>query len=124
LGSERKFRRIIQQITLTKDLVAWKTIRAEIERLQLKAPADPFLSSTLLLLDLLKLQDFSCSICRRSLPKPNIDHSHKTGTARGLLCFRCNFGLGWFDDNIESMIRAAEYLSSPVPFLPPKIIEP
>lgn len=49
---------------------------------------------------LLKLQGGKCAICKydpgtdRAL---TVDHHHKTGAIRGLLCFRCNNGIGWLD---------------------------
>lgn len=40
----------------------------------------------------------------------HIDHDHITGKIRGLLCNRCNMGLGNFGDNIKSLTGAIEYL--------------
>lgn len=39
-----------------------------------------------------------------------IDHSHTTGKVRGLLCNKCNFGLGNFKDNVEILQKAINYL--------------
>jgi hypothetical protein len=39
-----------------------------------------------------------------------IDHDHETGKIRGLLCSRCNCGLGMFQDDHNILIRAVEYL--------------
>lgn len=39
-----------------------------------------------------------------------VDHDHKTGKIRGLLCADCNKGLGNFKDNIISLRNAIEYL--------------
>ncbi len=56
-----------------------------------------------------------CGICRiKSEDGSNldVDHDHKTGDVRGLLCGACNLGLGKFKDNIRIVRRAVEYLNS------------
>lgn len=62
--------------------------------------------------DLLELQGGRCAICRRWPGKRRlaVDHCHATGTVRGLLCMRCNAGLGLFRDDFEAMQAAADYL--------------
>jgi hypothetical protein len=52
----------------------------------------------------------TCFICRQEKPV-DIDHCHKTGLTRGLLCRSCNVGLGFFRDNVESLRNAVVYLS-------------
>lgn len=39
-----------------------------------------------------------------------MDHDHKTGKFRGMLCNLCNRGLGNFKDNIDVLEKAIEYL--------------
>lgn len=41
-----------------------------------------------------------------------IDHCHNTGKIRGLLCHKCNTGLGAFKDSTEYLNAAIEYLKS------------
>lgn len=64
--------------------------------------------------ELLQKQDFKCAICRTleaDLPKKlHLDHCHATGKIRGLLCARCNLGLGHFLDNKGLLQKAIDYL--------------
>ena len=62
-------------------------------------------------LDMRKSQNDRCKICGGSDSRRlSIDHCHTTNEVRGLLCSACNKGLGYFKDNIEILIKAAEYL--------------
>jgi hypothetical protein len=66
--------------------------------------------------EILKRQGGVCAICRTSDCGPvarrfSIDHCHKTGKVRGLLCHRCNLGIGHFDDSIELLRVAIAYLT-------------
>jgi len=45
----------------------------------------------------------------------SIDHDHNTGKFRGLLCVRCNFGIGYFKDNPNTMTKAIQYLRTHKP---------
>lgn len=40
-----------------------------------------------------------------------LDHDHRTGLVRGVLCIPCNSGLGSFDDNVRAIRTADTYLS-------------
>ena len=53
-----------------------------------------------------------CAICGRKQPEKwlAVDHDHETGVIRGLLCSRCNSGLGQFKDNPDRLRLAADYL--------------
>ena len=55
----------------------------------------------------------NCQICNSKLiekRKMYIDHNHKTGKIRGLLCPKCNNLLGNCNDNIEILKLAMSYL--------------
>lgn len=43
----------------------------------------------------------------------SIDHDHKTGRVRGLLCNNCNRGLGLLKENVEYLQNAILYLEDP-----------
>lgn len=60
-------------------------------------------------------QKGNCGICNTPLYTLDIksvhtDHCHTTGKVRGILCKRCNFGLGWFKDDIVILEQAIQYL--------------
>lgn len=69
---------------------------------------------------LLEQQGGVCAICGRKesavdsrwkkLRSLAVDHCHSNGHVRGLLCQKCNHGLGHFRDMPEVMIEAAYYL--------------
>lgn len=69
-------------------------------------------------------QEACCAICGKAGDRPFvkekrsthkgvlcIDHDHKTGEVRGLLCTNCNVGLGRFSDDIPTMARAMAYIA-------------
>lgn len=69
--------------------------------------------------NLIKDQKGLCAICNIQLKNYYntnksdtmcVDHSHKTGKVRGLLCSNCNKALGLFKDDINSLISAISYL--------------
>lgn len=59
-------------------------------------------------------QGNKCAICRGDKPTHRrnwcVDHDHETGKVRGLVCSKCNLGLGHFQDSITILYRAIEYL--------------
>ena len=59
--------------------------------------------------DLRERQMDLCGICRKPGPS-HVDHSHWTSRVRGLLCFNCNQGLGRFEDDVQALRRAIDYL--------------
>lgn len=65
----------------------------------------------------LSKQGGCCYICRGGTSKRNfaVDHDHKTGEPRGLLCGTCNNVLGKFRDDPTRFRRAATYLTT-IPF--------
>lgn len=63
--------------------------------------------------ELYRKQNNCCAICgrlKREDEKFCIDHNHRTGKVRGLLCANCNLGIGHFNDDIFIMQRVIEYL--------------
>jgi len=60
-------------------------------------------------------QDGRCAICDEFFTNVRsicVDHDHKTGKVRGLLCRNCNYGLGYFNDNIELLVKAICFLKN------------
>lgn len=67
--------------------------------------------------ELLEKQGGTCAVCKdppRSGTRLPIDHDHETRAVRGLLCGRCNQGLGFFRDDPELLRAAAAYLEGRV----------
>lgn len=68
--------------------------------------------------ELLKSQAYKCALCnqpetviiRKNTALLAVDHDHKTGKIRGLLCFRCNTGLALIENNPEVLARMLNYL--------------
>ena len=60
-------------------------------------------------------QNGCCAICKKPENELKkilcVDHNHKTNKVRGLLCDKCNRGLGYFNDNIIFLNNAGNYLS-------------
>jgi hypothetical protein len=58
-------------------------------------------------------QDNRCAICGIELTGlSHIDHCHKTGKVRGILCFGCNIGIGHLKDDIKLLKSAIKYLET------------
>jgi hypothetical protein len=64
---------------------------------------------------MLKTQSGVCDICKK--PEHNarfkflaVDHDHATGKVRGLLCHRCNAGLGNFNDDARLLSEAIRFI--------------
>lgn len=55
-------------------------------------------------------QGGKCAICSRAPKRLYVDHDHKSGKVRALLCLQCNIGIGHFGENIDMLNRAIEYL--------------
>ena len=60
-------------------------------------------------------QNGGCAICSKEETISgkgvlSVDHDHKSGKVRGLLCDTCNRGLGHFFDNTEYLTNAVLYL--------------
>ena len=63
---------------------------------------------------MLEDQNGVCAICGKADEvegrRMAIDHNHDTGEVRGLLCGTCNRGLGNFQDSIDMLKKATDYL--------------
>ena len=71
--------------------------------------------------NMLQAQSGKCAICKSSTSSSRnykrslnakfaVDHCHQTKKVRGLLCTKCNRALGLLNDDVESVLRMAEYL--------------
>ncbi len=64
--------------------------------------------------NILESQNNSCAICKKHKDEFSyhlvVDHCHATGKIRGLLCKKCNLGIGHLDDNIDILKSSISYL--------------
>jgi recombination endonuclease VII len=60
--------------------------------------------------ELVAQQNGRCLLCRQPTVAFHVDHDHETGLVRGLLCQACNRGLGFFGDDPELLLAAADYV--------------
>lgn len=51
-----------------------------------------------------------CPICKIFRLVLSVDHDHKTNKIRGLVCNKCNTGMGHLKDNIKNLKNAIIYL--------------
>lgn len=65
--------------------------------------------------EILERQLGRCAICGAEKPggkgkRMSVDHCHRTGKVRGLLCSRCNLMLGIINEDVSILRAAIEYL--------------
>lgn len=68
--------------------------------------------------EMLKSQNGKCAVCFKICTTGRrlaVDHCHKTKKVRGLLCSKCNRGLGLFNDSQHLLKAAIEYLEKQFP---------
>lgn len=64
---------------------------------------------------MLEAQGGACAICKNAKfgsIGPCVDHDHKTGEVRGILCSRCNSAIAALGDSAEGLRRALAYLEA------------
>jgi hypothetical protein len=69
--------------------------------------------------ELFKSQNGTCAICNNpetatrlgKVKALSVDHCHKSGAIRGLLCSDCNTGIGKLKDDVKILQSAIQYLS-------------
>ncbi len=73
--------------------------------------------------EMLEKQNGKCSICKRPervvhkktkrVKVLSVDHCHKTGKIRGLLCSSCNMAIGLLSDSVEFLQNAIYHITKP-----------
>jgi hypothetical protein len=99
---EAKLARCREIYVIKKDFLKWQTIKRKYN-----ITKDDFDK-------LFESQGKRCPICGTSeftQKTLNIDHCHVSGKVRGVLCNKCNTGLGAFDENPDTMLRAIDYVA-------------
>ena len=62
--------------------------------------------------ELFERQHGLCGVCHKPMERPLLDHDHESMEVRGLLCSKCNVGLGQFDDDPKMLSAALHYLKN------------
>ena len=64
--------------------------------------------------DFFKIENRQCKICHIAITPDtwHIDHDHQTNKVRGILCAKCNRGLGAFGDDLNLIKSAVTYLEN------------
>ena len=103
--SSEKYSRTPQEEVLARKRTYWK----EVKRFS------QYGITKEIYLEMVQAQDGLCLICTKRFDVDLvIDHDHDTGKVRGLLCDRCNSGLGFFEDSTEGLRRAIKYLAAEI----------
>lgn len=93
--------------------------RNEARHVYLRSVAWKYKISALAFLQLFKAQRGRCKLCKVKIRVRNgrrrgtlyVDHDHRTGKVRGLLCGNCNLGIGKVGDSPVSLLKAAAYVA-------------
>lgn len=59
---------------------------------------------------LLEKQEGKCVLCKE-IATLQVDHDHKTGKVRGLLCQKCNVAIGFLKEDLDRLYRVIDYLN-------------
>jgi hypothetical protein len=67
--------------------------------------------------EMLEQQGGKCAICGvvfgdDKKTSPHVDHDHSSRFVRGILCQNCNFAIGLFEDDVDKLQSAIDYLIS------------
>lgn len=62
-----------------------------------------------------RMQNGACAICQhaKALSELYVDHNHRSGKVRGLLCPKCNTALGMINENRQAIYNMLGYLDDP-----------
>ena len=100
----------------------WKENSEKIKKRQKKYRLKKYGFNTSEAQKIIKLRKTSrCAICGIEAKKINygrqkkmlyVDHCHNSQEVRGLLCDKCNMGLGYFNDDVELLKKAIKYLDN------------
>ncbi len=77
------------------------------ERMKLRSVLRNYNLSQEEYLSLFEQQNHCCAICgvHSSVKKLVVDHCHRTGQVRALLCHRCNFSIVMFDESPDLLLK-------------------